>query len=100
VILFAIAHPTTGLVRAVAAAMLVAQVPHFVYHAAHLGVLPTTRNRVLQTLALALTPVIPLLVLQSARAIRQERPSSSVLPTRTDASEAAKQAPRLVTSTP
>ena len=36
VILFAIAQPTAGLVRAVAAAMLVAQVPHFIYHAAHL----------------------------------------------------------------
>ena len=39
VILFAIARPTAGLVRAVAAATLVAQVPHFIYHAAHLDVL-------------------------------------------------------------
>ena len=63
VILFAIARPTVGLVRAVAAAILVAQVPHFIYHAAHLDVLPTALDRVLQTAPLALTLAIPLLVL-------------------------------------
>jgi nucleoside-diphosphate-sugar epimerase len=100
VILFAIVQPTAGLVRAVAASVLVAQVPHFVYHAAHLGVLPTTLDRVLQTLSLALTLAIPLLVLLSARAIHGERPSSTTLPTRTHASEVTRQASPLVTSTP
>ena len=59
VTLFAIARPTAGLVRAVAAAVLVAQVPHFIYHAAHLDVLPTSLDRVTQTLALALNLAIP-----------------------------------------
>ena len=55
IILYAIARPTVEVVRAVAAAILVAQVPHFIYHAAHLEVLPTALDRVLQTASLALT---------------------------------------------
>jgi len=98
VILFAIAQPTAGLVRAVAAAMLVAQVPHFVYHAAHLDVLPTTLDRVMQTAALALTLAIPLLVLLRAGGIRQERESSSAQPSGFATSEAAHQPSRLATS--
>jgi hypothetical protein len=99
VILFAIAQPTAGLVRAVAAAMLVAQVPHFVYHAAHLGVLPTTLDRVLQTLALTLTLAIPLLVLLSARGIREERPTFSSQPAETHSSGTAQKQPQLVITT-
>jgi hypothetical protein len=87
-----------GLVRAVAAAMLVAQVPHFVYHAAHLDVLPTTLDRVMQTAALALTLAIPLLVLLRAGGIRQERESSSAQPSGFATSEAAHQPSRLATS--
>ncbi len=77
VIFFAIAHPAVGLVRAVSGAILVAQVPHFIYHAAHLDVLPTALDRVLQTALLALTLVIPLIVLLNARGIRQERGEAS-----------------------
>jgi hypothetical protein len=79
VILFAIARPTIGLVRAIATAVLVAQVPHFVYHAAHLDALSTTVDRVLQTGALALTLVVPLLVLVASRDIGQQ-PRSRVTP--------------------
>ena len=99
VILFAIVQPTARLVRAVATAVLVAQVPHFIYHAAHLDLLPTTLDRVLQTLALVLTLVIPLLVLLSAGGIRQQRRTSSAQPTEFAASGAAQQRPGLVIST-
>lgn len=98
VILFAIARPTVGLVRAVAAALLVAQVPHFIYHAARLDELPTTLDRVLQTTALALTLAIPLLILLRAGGIRQERESSSAQPAGTVASTAAQHRPRLLAS--
>jgi nucleoside-diphosphate-sugar epimerase len=97
VILFAIAQPTAGLVRAVAAAMLVGQVPHFIYHAAHLDVLPTTFDRVMQTASLALTLAIPLLVLLRAGGIRQVR-ESSMQATAIEAGGAAPQRPRLATS--
>ena len=99
VILFAIARPTAGLVRAVAADVLVAQVPHFFYHAMHLDILPTTLDRVLQTAALALTLAIPLLVLLKSGGIRQEPETSPAQAAETDASRAAQQPPRLVTST-
>jgi nucleoside-diphosphate-sugar epimerase len=99
VIVFAIIQPTAGLVRAVAAATLVAQVPHFIYHAAHLDVLPTTLDRVLQTIALTLTLAIPLLVLVRAGGIRQERKGSPTGPTGIGASDPARQPPRLVAST-
>jgi nucleoside-diphosphate-sugar epimerase len=98
VILFAIAQPTAALVRAVAAAMLVAQVPHFIYHAVHLDVLPTTLDRVLQTTTLALTLAIPLLVLLRAGGIRQERPAPSAQRAEYEVSGAAQQPARLVTS--
>jgi nucleoside-diphosphate-sugar epimerase len=96
---FAIARPTAGVVRAVAAAMLVAQVPHFIYHAAHLDVLPTTLDRVLQTTSLALTLAIPLLVLLRAGGIRQERESSSTQPAGTGTSRVTQPQPQLITST-
>jgi hypothetical protein len=83
VILFAIARPTIGLIRAVATALLVAQVPHFVYHAAHLDVLPTTVDRVLQTGALALTLAIPLLVLVASRGIGEQSRSRVISSART-----------------
>jgi nucleoside-diphosphate-sugar epimerase len=98
IILFAIAQPTVGLVRAVAAAILVAQIPHFIYHATHLDVLPTTLDRALQTTALALTLAIPLLVLLRAGGIRQLEPSS-VKPTTIEATAAGPRRPRLAEST-
>ena len=69
IVAFALARPSAGLVRAVAAAVLVSQVPHFIYHAAHLDVLSTDLDRVLQTLSLTLTVAIPLLVFLAAGGI-------------------------------
>jgi hypothetical protein len=99
VILFVIAQPTVGLVRAVAAAWLIAQVPHFIYHAAHLDILPTTLDRALQTAALALTLAIPLLVLSRVGGIRQARKTAPIEPAGTEASGAAQRPSRLITST-
>jgi 2-alkyl-3-oxoalkanoate reductase len=99
VILFAIFQPTVSLVRAVAAALLVAQVPHFIYHAAHLDVLPTTLDRVLQTASLALALAIPLFVLLRAGGIRQQNEATSAQPTAHDSSGATQQQSRLVIST-
>ena len=81
---FAIARPTVGLVRAVSIAVLVAQVPHFIYHAAHLDLLQTPLDRVLQTASLALTLVIPLTVLLTAGRIGQQRRSSIPQPVGVD----------------
>ena len=99
VILFAIARPTVGLVRAVAAALLVAQVPHFIYHAAHLEILSTSLDRVMQTASLTLTLAIPLLVLLGAGGIRQQPEAMSDQPAAHDTSGAAQQQSRLVIST-
>ena len=99
VILFAIAQPMKGLVRAVAAAMLVAQIPHFIYHASHLDILPTTLDRVTQTASLALVLVIPLLVMLRAGDIRQATEASPAQPAGTGTSRAAQQRPRFVNST-
>jgi nucleoside-diphosphate-sugar epimerase len=94
---FALARPSVGLVRVAAAALLVSQVPHFTYHATHLGVLATPLDRILQTAALTLTIVIPLLVLLRAGEIgRDIRTRSS------QADEVEKRsgsAPKLVSST-
>jgi hypothetical protein len=98
VILFAIAQPTSGLVRAVAASILVAQVPHFIYHSAHLDLLPATLDRVLQTASLALTLAIPIIVLLRAGGIRQDGKKSSAQPAATEVSDTAQQPPRLVVS--
>ena len=62
-IFLAIARPTAYLVRGVAIAVLIAQVPHFVYHALHLDLLPNTVERVLQTASLAFILLVPILVL-------------------------------------
>jgi 2-alkyl-3-oxoalkanoate reductase len=97
IILFAIARPTVGVVRAVAAALLVAQVPHFIYHAAHLEVLPTTLDRILQTASLTLTLAIPLLVLARSGGIREET-VPSVEPSELARERAGQQPPRLVAS--
>jgi nucleoside-diphosphate-sugar epimerase len=99
VILFAISRPTAGLVRAVAAAILVAQVPHFIYHAAHLSVLPTMLDRAMQTAALSLTLAIPLLVLLRAGDIQEEHKSVPPQPTGVEARIATQHGSGLVTST-
>ena len=71
VIGFALLRPSIGLVRTVAAALLIAQVPHFIYHAFHLDLLPTLRDQVLQTASLAAIVLLPLLVFIGARGIRE-----------------------------
>jgi nucleoside-diphosphate-sugar epimerase len=65
-IFFALAKPSVGLVRAAAAATLVSQVSHFIYHAFHLGTLATPLDQILQTAALTVTVLIPVLVLLRA----------------------------------
>jgi nucleoside-diphosphate-sugar epimerase len=98
VILFAIARPTRGLVRAVAAAVLVTQVPHFIYHAAHLDLMLTSLDRVMQTVALTLTLVIPLLVLMRSSDMREDRKSPAAQPAAMNTSRAVKQESQLVIS--
>jgi hypothetical protein len=92
------ARPTAGLVRAVAAATMVAQVPHFMYHATHLDVLLTALDRTLQTGALALLLVVPIVVLVSAGEIGRERRASSRQTASIDANVDGRP-PRLVAST-
>lgn len=75
-IFLAIARPTAYLVRGVAIATLIAQVPHFVYHALHLDLLPNTLERALQTISLGLVLLIPVLVLIASREM-QEGPAGS-----------------------
>jgi nucleoside-diphosphate-sugar epimerase len=98
-ILFAIARPTRELVRAVAAAVLIAQVPHFIYHAAHLDLMPTSLDRVMQTMALTLTLVIPLLVLLRSSGMREEREFSAAQFAATNTSRAATQKSHLIVLT-
>lgn len=69
----AIARPSAWLVRGVAIAVLIAQVPHFVYHALHLGLLPNTAERALQTASLGLVILIPVLVLIASRGMTEGR---------------------------
>ncbi|MBW3633939.1 MAG: hypothetical protein KY456_13030 [Chloroflexi bacterium] len=97
-VLFAIARPAAGLIRAVAVAMLIAQVPHFIYHAAHLDLLPTTLDRLLQTAALTLAVFVPLIVLIGAKGSGQVRKALSPQPTGADANKDAPR-PCLIAST-
>jgi 2-alkyl-3-oxoalkanoate reductase len=71
--LFALFRPSVGLVRTVAIAFLVSQVPHFAYHAAHLDRLATPLDRVLQTTTLLAVLLVPLLVLLKSGEIRDVR---------------------------
>jgi hypothetical protein len=98
VILFAIFRPSVGLVRAVAGAMLVAQVPHFIYHAAHLALLPTVLDRALQTTLLALVILIPLAVFLAASRIAPARPQTTT-PLAPDHPTIGTRTPRLIAST-
>ena len=66
-IFLAIARPTAYLVRGVAIAILIAQAPHFIYHALHLDLLPNTLERGLQTVSLGLVLLIPVLILIASR---------------------------------
>ena len=72
-IFLAIARPTAYLVRGVAIAVLIAQVPHFVYHALHLELLPGTLERALQTASLGLALLLPVLVLIASHTMTEER---------------------------
>jgi hypothetical protein len=60
-------------VRAVAIAMLIAQVPHFIYHALHLDLLPNTLERALQTISIGLLILIPVLVLIASHSTTEGR---------------------------
>lgn len=77
--------------------MLVAQVPHFIYHAAHLDILATPIDRVLQTASLGLTLLIPLLVCLAARGISQRQSSKIGLSDGVQVTDAGPR-PQLVTS--
>lgn len=75
-VFLAIARPTAYLVRGVSIAMLISQVPHFVYHALHLELLPNTLERVLQTVSLGLVLLVPVLVLIASHSITEVRPAA------------------------
>ena len=61
---FALVRTSALLVRAVALGVLAAQVPHFVYHVAHAGLLPTTADRILNTVFLGSGIVVALILLR------------------------------------
>ena len=75
-IFLAIARPTAYLVRGVAIAVLIAQVPHFVYHALHLDLLPNSLERGLQTASLGLVLLVPVLVLIASHSMTAGRPAA------------------------
>ena len=72
-IFLAIARPTAYLVRGVAIAVLIAQVPHFVYHALHLDLLPNSLERGLQTASLGLVLLVPVLILIASHSMTEVR---------------------------
>jgi hypothetical protein len=72
-IFLAIARPTAYLVHGVAIATLIAQVPHFVYHAMHLDLLPNTLERALQTISLGLVLLVPVLILIASHSMTEGR---------------------------
>jgi nucleoside-diphosphate-sugar epimerase len=76
----ALVWTTPLLVRAVAVATLVSSVPHVIYHAAHIELLPATADQVAQTLALAAAPALALALLWCAErmqsAERGRRPAA------------------------
>jgi hypothetical protein len=55
-------RPAAYAVRVFAAGVFVAQTAHFAYHAAHLSMLPTVSDRILQTLSLAIVVLVPALL--------------------------------------
>ena len=93
VLMYAISRPSVGMVRTVAGAMLVAQTPHFVYHAGHLDLLPTVLDTTLQTASLALVVLVPVVVFLSAGRIAVARPR-----TLTPTAPAVDQPPRFAAS--
>jgi hypothetical protein len=73
-VFLAIARPSAYLVRGVSIAILIAQAPHFVYHALHVELLPDTLERVLQTASLGLILLVPVLILVASHSMGDERP--------------------------
>ncbi len=61
--------------RGVAIATLIAQVPHFVYHAMHLDLLPNTLERALQTISLGLVLLVPVLILIASHGMTEGKPA-------------------------
>jgi hypothetical protein len=76
-VFLAIARPTAYLVRGVSIAVLISQVPHFVYHALHLDLLPNTLERVLQTASLGLVLLVPVLVLIASHDMTEGRAAAT-----------------------
>ncbi|MFN8594196.1 MAG: NAD(P)-dependent oxidoreductase [Thermomicrobiales bacterium] len=70
--LYALARPSSGLVRAVAAGFLISQAPHFMYHLAHLGLLASWTDRLWQTVSLLVILLISLMVLLKSGEIGRE----------------------------
>ena len=73
-VFLAIARPTADLVRGVAIAVLISQIPHFVYHTLHLDLLPDTLERGLQTASLLVVSLVPVLVLIASRNMTESHP--------------------------
>ena len=96
-IFLAIARPTAYLVRGVAVAVLIAQVPHFIYHALHLDLLPNTLDRVLQTASLGLALLVPVLVLIASHSMREGRPAADAGPNQNNHGRTASRSTRGVT---
>ncbi len=69
---FALARPSATLVRALATGMLVSQVPHIAYHAAHLDLLPTRGDQIAQSIALVLYVMLAALLFVSASRFQAE----------------------------
>lgn len=97
VMLFAILRPSAGLARAVATAVLVAQTPHFIYHATHLGLLPTLLEQVLQTGSLSVMLVIAVFILIRAGCIRHV-PAGGHQPSLPGGADLQSARPRLIVS--
>lgn len=64
--LLALLEPSPALLRATALSSLVYQVPHTIYHTAHLGLLPNALQQVLQMFVLSLGILASLIIFLSS----------------------------------
>ncbi len=70
------ARPAAATVRGFAQAVLVAQAAHVAYHAAHLGLLPTATDRVLQMLSLGVVVILPAVLALLAGGVEDAKPKA------------------------
>jgi hypothetical protein len=77
VALVALLRPHPTLVRAVALAALVTQVPHTIYHLLHLDLAPTLADRASQVILLASLLIVPALLLRAVRSPARAHPSAA-----------------------